>query len=190
MDTTTGQQTFYGGKSIPHSSKHEGEVLPFHRDDIISLDISADRKTVVTGQVGNKPTVHVWNIEGTEKVCQFECAAGSRGITAVSLSPCSRYVACVDLHNEHRVTIYNVQRDKLLLHVNGSTDRILDVAWSKKQDDLRFATVSAKQVMFWHPADVTKRLKQPGVMGKTAATAFSSIAFDEEGWCYTGGDNG
>lgn len=132
----------------------------------------------------------MWTVEGTEKVCQFECPAGSRGITAVSLSPCSRYVACVDLHNEHRVTIYNIERDKQLLHINGSTERILDVAWSKKSEDLRFATVSAKQVMFWHPADVTKRLKQPGVMGKTAATAFTCIAFDEEGFCYSGGDNG
>lgn len=154
------------------------------------MDISADRKTVVTGQVGNKPTVHVWNVETLEKVCQFECPAGSRGISAVSVSPCSRYVACVDLHNDHRVTIYNVQRDKLLLHTQSGTDKILDVAWSKRPEDLRFATVSPKGVTFWHPADVTKRLKQPGVMGKTAATALTCIDFDEEGWCYTGGDNG
>jgi WD40 repeat protein len=99
-------------------------------------------------------------------------------------------VACVDLHNDHRVTIYNVERDKLLLHMQGGTDRILDVAWSKKTDDLRFASVSNKQVLFWHPADVTKRIKQPGVMGKTPATQFACIDFDEEGWCYTGGENG
>jgi len=38
---------------------------------------------------------------------------------------------------------------------------------------------------------VTKRLKQPGVLGsKNAACLFTSICFDEEGWCYTGGDNG
>ena len=56
---------------------------------------------------------------------------------------------------------------------------------------MRFATVTPKQVVFWHPADVTKRLKQPGVMGRTnAATLFTSICFDEEGWCYTGGENG
>jgi len=75
--------------------------------------------------------------------------------------------------------------------MNGSADKILDVVWSKRADDLRFATVTPKQVCFWHPADVTKRLKQPGVMGpKNAATLFTSITFDEEGWCYTGGENG
>ena len=190
MDTTTLEQTFYGGKEIAHESKHEGEELPFHRDDILSLDISADRKTVVTGQVGSKPTVHVWHVDGAEKVCQFECPAGSRGISAVSLSPCGRYVACADLHNDHRVTIYNVQRDKLLLHTQGGSDPILDIAWSKRAEDLRFASISPKKINFWHPADVTKRLTQQGVRGKTAATNFTCVDFDEEGWCYTGGENG
>lgn len=75
--------------------------------------------------------------------------------------------------------------------MNGGTDRILDIAWSKRPDDLRFATVSPKAVTFYHPADVTKRLKQPGVMGRnTASTGLTCIAFDEEGWCYSGGDNG
>ena len=100
-------------------------------------------------------------------------------------------MATVDLSNDHRVTVYNIERQKNLLTINGSTDRILDVAWSKRADDLRFATVTPKQVTFWHPADVTKRLKQPGVMGRNnASTLFTSLTFDEEGWCYSGGENG
>ena len=124
-------------------------------------------------------------------VSQFRLQQGSRGVAACSLSPCSRYVATADLSNDHRVSIYNIERQKNLLTTNGSTDRILDVAWSKRADDLRFATVTPKQVVFWHPADVTKRLKQPGVMGRTnASTLFTSITFDEEGFCYSGGENG
>lgn len=95
------------------------------------------------------------------------------------------------MSNDHRVTIYNIERQKNLLTTNGSTDKVLDIAWSKRADDLRFATVTPKQVTFWHPADVTKRLKQPGVMGRNnASTTFTSVCFDEEGWCYSGGDNG
>ena len=92
-------------------------------------------------------------------ISQFRLQAGSRGVAACSVSPCSRYVATADLSNDHRVSIYNIERQKNLLTTNGSTDRILDVAWSKRADDLRFATVTPKQVVFWHPADVTKRLK-------------------------------
>ena len=47
MDTNTGEQTFYGGKQTEMEAKHESADSPFHRDDILSIDISADRKTVV-----------------------------------------------------------------------------------------------------------------------------------------------
>ena len=167
MDTNTSQQTFYGGMATEMGPKHENAaVQPCHRDDILSIDISADRQTVVTGETGPQPAVHVWSAASKEKIGQFNLQAGSRGAAAVSLSPCSRYVATVDLSNDHRVSVYNIERQKNLLTMNGSTDRILDVAWSKRPDDLRFATVTPKQVCFWHPADVTKRLKQPGVMGR------------------------
>jgi len=145
----------------------------------------------VTGETGPTPAVHVWSASTGEKVSQFNLQSGSRGVAACSLSPCGRYVATADNSNDHKVSIFNIERNKNLLTTNGSTDKILDVAWSKRADDLRFATVTPKQVVFWHPADVTKRLKQPGVMGRTnASTLFTSICFDEEGWCYTGGENG
>ena len=144
MDTSTGKQQFYGGQKTEMTPKHENSDQPFHRDDILSIDISADRKTVVTGESGPSPAVHVWNAENSEKVGQFNLQAGSRGVAACSLSPCRRYVATVDLSNDHRVSVYNIERQKNLLTINGSTDRILDVAWSKRADDLRFATVTPK----------------------------------------------
>ena len=54
------------------TSKHENDVdQPFHRDDILSIDISADRKTVVTGESGPQPAVHVWTAASGEKISQF-----------------------------------------------------------------------------------------------------------------------
>ena len=49
MDTKTGKQRFYGGKEVTMEAKNEADESEFHRNDIISLDISADRKSVVTG---------------------------------------------------------------------------------------------------------------------------------------------
>ena len=89
------------------------------------------------------------------------------------------------------MTIYNIQRGKQRLHVEGSKEKIIDLAWSKRADDLRFATISMKEIKFWHPADITKRLQQKGTFGKNAQmTNLTSICFNEEGWCYTGGENG
>ena len=72
MNTGTGAQRFYGGKKIKMTSKFEGDELDFHRDDIISMDVSADRKTVVTGETGQKPKVCVWNAKSGEAVMHFE----------------------------------------------------------------------------------------------------------------------
>jgi hypothetical protein len=44
------------------------------------------------------------------------------------------------------------------LNTEGGKDKIFDIAWSKRPEDLRFATLGAKEIKFWHPADITKRL--------------------------------
>lgn len=108
----------------------------------------------------------------------------------MSISPCGRYVAAVDKHDKHRVTIYNVSRKLELVTVDGSKSEVYDLAWSKKSDDLRFAIVGPKELNFWHPADVTKKLFQKGTFGKASQTSLICVTFDEEGWCYTGGENG
>ena len=108
MDTNSCAQKFFGGKKVRMTSKFDGDDLDYHRDDIISMDISTDRKTVVTGETGQKPKICVWNAETAEPIMHFELANGSRGVSALSISPCGRYVACTDMHNDHRVTVYNI----------------------------------------------------------------------------------
>jgi hypothetical protein len=101
-------------------------------------------------------------------------------------------VACVDLHNDHHVIIHNIKRNKALLYTEGSKDKILHLAWSKKPDDLRFCTVGVKEIKFWNPADATKRLATKGTFGSKASalTYFECVTFDLEGTAYTAGANG
>jgi WD40 repeat protein len=160
-------------------------------DDILSLDISPDRKTVVTGQVGKAPSVHVWDSETAEQITTFKLKEGSRGVAAIAVSPCIRYVVCVDLHNDHHVVIHNIKRNKQLLHIEGSKDKIVNVVWSRKTDDLRFVTVGLKEMKFWNPADATKRLNFKGTFGtKAKQTSFTCAIFDTEGIAYSAGVNG
>jgi hypothetical protein len=39
-----------------------------------------------------------------------------------------------DLSNDQKVTIYNIERQKQLMVVEGSKERLFDVAWSKRAD--------------------------------------------------------
>jgi WD40 repeat protein len=149
-------------------AKNVADDSKFHMDDILSLDISPDRKTVVTGQVGKAPSIHVWDSETCEQKATFKLKEGSRGVAAIAVSPCLRYVVCVDLHNDHHVVIHNIKRNKQLLVIEGSKEKIINAAWSRKTDDLRFVTVGLKEMKFWNPADATKRLFVKGIFGTKA----------------------
>ena len=88
------------------------------------------------------------------------------GIGALSISPCQRYVAVVDRSNEHLMTIYNIQRKKVLMQMSAGTDAINNIQWSKKQNDLRFVAVTTRSVQFWNPADASKKLFKNGIFGQ------------------------
>ena len=105
MNTETGVQRFYGGRETAMLQKMDGEQLEFHRDDILSIDLCCDRKLVVTGQIGKSPSVHVWDAHTCEKISSFQLSSDSRGVQAVSISPCKRYVAAVDMSNDHKVYV-------------------------------------------------------------------------------------
>lgn len=78
-----------------------------------------------------------------------------------------------------------------MLVIEGSKEKIIHCAWSKKPDDLRFCTVGLKEIKFWNPADATKRLFAKGTVGtKAKLTSFNSVCFDIEGTAYTSGTNG
>lgn len=71
MDTDSKKQRVYGGKEVVMGPKNIGDQTSFHRDDILSLSISVDRKLVVTGQQGSTPSIHVWNADSCEQVAEF-----------------------------------------------------------------------------------------------------------------------
>lgn len=168
----------------------KADQLSHHRDDILCLAVSKDRTKVVTGQVGKWPSVHIWDAVTAEKIDAFQLEKDSRGISAVGFSSCGRYIACVDNQDNHRITIYNIERKCIVLHQDGSKNTILSLAWSKRPDDLRLALVGPKEISFWNPGDVTKKLTQKGIFGKAEQTLLNCVSFDEEGWCFTGGQNG
>jgi hypothetical protein len=93
------------------------------------------------------------------------------------------------MHNDHHVRIHNIKKNKHLLEIEGSKDKIINVAWSKKPGDLRFCTIGLRETKFWNPADASKKLSTKGTFGTTGSkmTTFSCVVFDTEGFAYTGG---
>jgi len=52
----------------------------------MAIDICPNRHLAVTGQVGSRPTLFVWDATTGEKKQKFELKKGARGISAVAFS--------------------------------------------------------------------------------------------------------
>ena len=65
-------------------------------------------------------------------------------------------VACVDLHDDHNVYLYDVATGQLKGKDKGDTSKIFDVCFSEKPGDNTFATAGSKHIKFWYPDQMMK----------------------------------
>ena len=167
QDLNTREQRVFGGLEKAKMQKKYENTWPAHQDDITDLSVCPyeGRNIVATGETGAKSTVHVWDTTTMKSISSFSLGGSAKGVSALSLSPCQRYIACVDSSNDHMMTIYNVNRKKMIVQVSAGTDAIFEIQWSKKPNDLRFAAVTTRSLQFWHPADATKKLYKNGTFG-------------------------
>ena len=129
QDLTTRQQKFFGGVEKDKDAEKYQTNWPFHQDDISTLDIAggANRSIFATGEVGKASTIHVWDSNTMASIANFSLGPSAKGVAALSLSPCQRYVCAVDQSNDHTMNIYNIQRKKMLLSLSAGSDSIYNI---------------------------------------------------------------
>lgn len=187
LDHNANTQKFFGGGEVANQSKQRRNDEDGHNNDITSIDLCSHRKMAVSGQVGSRPTVFVWNAITGEKMHKFELKKGARGVQAVGWAEDNSMFACVDLHNDHNVHVFNVEKGNLVMSDKGGPDRIMDVKWSRQPGSKRFATAGIKHIYFWDGND--QSAKKKGLFGSNEMTSMSCVAWDNEGFCYSGGSN-
>lgn len=126
-----------------------------------------------------------------KSINKFDLGEKAKGCAAVAISSCGRYVATVDMSNDHNVSVYNVKKTKPIFSISAGNDAISLIRWSKKQNDLRFCALTSRALQFWSPADSSKKLFKNGAFGpNNTQTKFNCANFDDDGVCYSGGENG
>ena len=98
QNLTTKEQKFFGGIEKDKDAEKYQQNWPFHQDDVTGVDIAGgeNRNIVCTGECGKMSTVHVWDTNTMSSVATFNLGASAKGVAALSISPCQRYVAAVD----------------------------------------------------------------------------------------------
>jgi len=187
LDKKTNTQKFFGGGAVEAKHKSQQTDANSHNNDIMCLAMSFDRTKVITGQVGKKPVAFVWDAKTGEKIARFALPSGSRGVNACAFNKDASKVACVDLHNDHNVFVYDAKNGSLLHKEKGDGNKIFDCCFSGNSDD--FATAGVKHLKFWNMGK-WKAGKKGIYGGKGDPTSFACVTSDTKSNFYTGGTNG
>lgn len=188
LDHNANTQLFFGGGEVENQSKQKRNDDDAHTNDIMAMDLCSHRKMCLTGQVGSSPTLFLWNAMTGEKIKKFQVSKGARAINACAISVDNKLIACVDLHNEHQVHVFDVSTGASCLKAKGDTNKIYDIKFSQQPGSTSFCTVGNKHCYFWDAAESGGN-KKKGLFKNHDMTSFACVAYDNEGKAYTGGSN-
>ena len=110
QDLKTNKQKFFGGVEKDKDADKYQKEWPYHQDDITNIDLAKGgaRNIVATGECGKISTVHVWDSNTMATLSSFSLGPKAKGVSALSISPCQRYIAAVDQSNDHIMYIFNI----------------------------------------------------------------------------------
>ena len=141
----------------PHTKRQK--FFLGHTDDITSIAMAPDRRTVATGQVTSRaddggkanPYVCVWDSETGTELLRLTHEGDERSIIAMAYSPDGRRLLTVTTDNNHTVHLWDLKSGRLLSvrkGKNGVPPQVYGAVWSK-MDDSVFMTYGVHHVAFW-----------------------------------------
>lgn len=89
---------------VTHTQRH----FIKHSDDVTAIAFSPDRKLIVTGEIGPKPAIHLW--DGiTMSLVKTVTHKLTKGIQSLSFSPSGKTFAAVAIDPDHSVAAFDAE---------------------------------------------------------------------------------
>jgi len=186
LDCDSNTQKHFGGGEVDTETKNNKNDMDSHNDDIESLAISNDRCMAVTGQRGPHAAIFGWDAVTGEKM--FRCKAqGSKAIVAIAISNDKKFVAAVDQSNDHNLHVFDCSTGSPVFKQKGDQNPIYGVSFSNESGSNQICTTGKRHVYFW---DHAKNEKKKGISGSHPLGTHMTSAWDEQGCCYSGFQDG
>ena len=190
LDKEANTQTFFGGGEVENKSKQVQSSANSHSDDVMCMKINpySTRQWVVSGQVGKSPAIFVWDSITGEKRTRFNLAKNARAVAACAICPKETLIAVADKHNDHNITIFNIESGDTVFTCKGGPDAIMDLTFSNNREgshDLWAAGV--KQMLH---INIAEGKKKKVLFGEYPRTSFACCTSDTEGHAFGGAANG
>ena len=188
-------QKFFGGGQIELEGKggveRKTEGYRRHSGAIMALAMSIDRMFVATGELEySLPRVYVWDTQTANYHTEFELPENTFGVSALAFNNTTTHLAVADLHADHNIYIYALNGDKhYIFKERGGLSQIFDIAWSRKENDMRFISAGINHAKFWFLGEA-KNNTLAKFKGNGPLTTFICATMDDDGNAFVGGMNG
>lgn len=118
-----------------------------HRDDILSMAVHPNRKTIATGELGPKPMICIWGADNCTQICNVTSGI-AKGVDNLCFSDTGKYLLAGCMDDDHKIFIYDTTNNySLVATEKGGREFILGVTWL---DDSSFVTVGIKHYKHWN----------------------------------------
>ena len=147
-----------------------------HTDDIMSLGICPQRKLVVTGSLGARPLIIVWDSDSMTPLASTKLDRNTRAVSTIRFSKNGKYFFCSDKHNDSNVYCFQTEGAKLVGKNKCGSDPVFD---GESGDNNTFACATKRGVYFFD-FNGSELNKKRGIFGSIPSNAMVTIAYNSE----------
>jgi len=160
----------------------EQKSVKGHTDDIMTLGLSPDRKLVVTGSLGARPLILVWDSDSMEVIARANLNRNTRAVVAIRFSKDGKYFFCADKHNDSNVYCFQANDGKLLGQNKCGSDPVFD---GETGDNNTYATATKRGIYFFEMGGELE--KKRGLFSGHDMTSMITITYSPENKCFFSG---
>jgi len=97
-----------------------------HTDDIMALGLDPKRKLCVTGSLGARPDILVWDTESMKVIARTKLGRNTRAVSSIRFSKDGKYFFCTDKHNDSNVYAFKADTAALIGQNKCGSDPVFD----------------------------------------------------------------
>lgn len=161
----------------------ENKVVDGHTDDIMALGVCPQRKLVVTGSLGSRPLIVVWDSHTMEIIAKTNLGRNTRAVSSIRFSKDGKYFFCTDKHNDSNVYCFNAADATLL----GTSKCGADPVFDGDAGNGGVFAVAAKRGTYFFTYEGGGLDKKKGIFNGHSMESMITITYNNDSDCFYSG---
>lgn len=146
----------------------------------MALGLSPDRKLVVTGSLGSRPLICVWDSDSMEVLATTKLGRNTRAVSSIRFSRDGKHFFCTDKHNDSNVYCFLAATATLVAESKCGSDPVFD---GETGNNGVFA-VATKRGAHFFTLEGNQLDKKRGIFNGHEMTSMITITYSPEDNCF------